>query len=410
MSTMYQTPSGPVQEPVEVDLWSYGGVPLGHVGAFDSMIFNFVERAADTATLVLPLTELTAQLLPCDGTVLIVARISGATHVSTPVSVQVASGDDPAVATVTVTSAGGWTLLDGQVIPPGLEDGLVTPDAEYEVTGPLETVVKRLITIGTLRCTHPVYILPDQGRGPTVTVSGAWETVGDTVKGLVSGTGFRLRVDGWAPGDPQPDPDLQLQWPCVVVDVVPYRVRDGLVWSVPGGDVSSWSVKQSRATATRVVVSNQADDLVDRYSDEAALPVASWWQSREVFEHVEDPKGLGENGVDPYRVKENLAETAQAVLSSSAASMEVSATIAAGGAWRFGRDGGALSYDVGDFAAVVLPVIGEVRQVITEVEVKVTPSEFSVTPTVGTPDSASLSAFASVADVARRVGRLERKS
>lgn len=410
MTTMYQTPDGPVQEPITVDLWEYGGVPLGHVGAFDSMTFAFAEKTADTAILVVPMTDLTAQLIPCDGTVLIVARVNGATHVSTPVSVKVASDEDPSQATMTVTAAGGWTLLDGQVIPPGLEDGLVTPDAEYDLTGPLETVVKRLITIGTLRCTHPVYILPDQGRGPTVSVSGAWDSVGDTVRDLVAGTGFRVRADGWAPGDVQPDPDLQLRWPCVVVDVVPYRVRDGLVWSVPGGDVSTWSVEQSRATATRVVVSNQAEDLVDRYSDEAARPSASWWQTREVFRNVDDPKGLGENGVDPYRVKENLAATAQAVLSESAASLGVSATIAAGGAWRFGRDGGALSYDVGDYATVLLPVIGEVKQVVTEVEVKITPDEFSVTPTVGTPDSGTLSAFSSVADVARRVGRLERKS
>ncbi|WP_066583949.1 Gp37-like protein [Corynebacterium provencense] len=408
MTTMYNTAGGPVEEPLSVELVDFGGRVLGHVGAFEEMLFTFVDRAADVSSLRVPLTELTARLLPCDGRTLIAMRYNGLTHLTVPVDAKVVSGDDPTLAMLEVTGAGGWTLLDGQVLPPGLADGLTTSAAEFEVTGPLETVIKRLVTVGTLRVSHPVYVTPDQGRGPEVTARGAWVSVGDAVRGLLTGTGYRLEVTPWVPGDQPITDQVGAVWPFVAVDVVPYRRRPGLVWSSEGGDIASWEVSRSRATMTRVVASNGAEDVVDRYDLEQRREDEGqpWWAIREGYRKVQDPAPLGENGVDPFRVRENLEVQAAVALSETAASESVSVKINAGTHWQLGAGEGDGWYRPGDLATVVLPLVGTVEEVITEVEVKITPSELTVTPTVGTPDS---TVREPVADMARRIGALERE-
>lgn len=410
MTTWYNTPDGPTQEPISVELIDFGGTPLGHLGSFDEMTFTFAGGEADTAELEIPLTETTAQLLPCDGRVLIAARINGVTHLTTPVQVKATSGINPDTGTLSVTAAGGWTLLDGQVLPPGLYDGLTTTDTAYTITGPLETVVKQLITVGTLRVSHPIYVTPDRRRGPEVTASGAWETVGDAVRDLLAGTGYRLDIQSWVPGDNAVTDAISAAWPFIAVDVVPYRRREGLVWSAEGGDIDSWEATNSRATMTRVVVSNAAQEPQDRYSDVAKQesPGQSWWAIREGYRKIEDPPALGENGTDPFRIRDNLQAQAEAELSRTAAAQTLAVKIAPGTAWRFGTGDDPRTYRVGDIATVDLPLIGRVEQAVTAVEVKITPTEMTVTPTVATPDTTDRSPLGALARLGSRVDTLER--
>lgn len=410
--TMYKTPRGLTETPMTVELYSWTGKALGMVSAFEKMSFVFAEREADTASLTVPLNALTALLVPCDGTVIIVARVNGATHLSVPVDVSVQSADDPTIAQLVVEAAGGWTLLDGEVIPPGLDAGVDAPELEYSLSNFIERVLKTFVTVGSERVEHPIHVIPDDPMHNfgSVTVSGAWETVGEACKNLLQRTGLRLSMEGWAPGD-QPLDGISAETPFYSVDVRKYREVEGLVWSAEGGDISQWELKQKRATATRIVVSNQDKDLHLRASHEqTGMESGSPWQRRETFLKVQDPKPLGENEVDPFRVRENLEMKASEALSDYDLPVSVSATITPGGAWEFGRDGKtALQYDVGDIATVVLPHIGEVKQVVTSVEVEWTPESFTITPMVATPDTQDTGLFATVADTTRRVVRLEKR-
>lgn len=412
MSTLYRTPRGDSWEPIMVELWTWTGQRLGRVGAYEEMSFMFTDRTADTAELQLYLDQLTAALLPCDGTVLVGARYNGKTHLTTPVTAQ-AHGldDDPTVAMITATTAGGWTLLDGQIIPPSLEDPLhLRTSEEYHLTGSLEDVAKRVISIGAARTGHPLLVLPSSGRGPTVDIRGAWETVAEVVQDMLAHSGYRLAMDGWLPGDPQPADWTLLDKPTVIVDLVAYRSQPGLIWTVESGEISDWEVTRKRSTATRLVAGNGAEELENMSAMEVqGRESGSPWDVRESYLKVEDPEPIDEREPDRFLVAENMETQARAELASHAPAMEVSVEVDHSAAWDFGTDlQTPRQFDVGDYAEVVLPVIGPIRQVITDVELRLTATEFTVRPTVSTPDTMNTDIFSLQADTARRVSRIER--
>lgn len=413
MTTLYQTTRGPSYDPVPVELWTWTGEPLGKLGAYDRMAFTFTGKpgAADTAELTLYLDDLTANLLPCDGTVLIGARVNGKTHLTTPVTAEAASGDNPGTAMLEVTASGGWALLAGGVIPPGLGVKLEeTTASEYDLAGPLEDVVKEIVTTVAARLGHPVYVTPSNHRGPTVTARGAWENAAEVVAELLANTGYRLVMSGWLPGDPQPYDDYVFTAPCFVADVVPYRERPGLMWTTSGGEVSSWQVKRKRASVTRVVVSNGADNRADlRHAEVHAAEGPSPWGVREAYTEHEPPKDADDN-VDPLLVGPALEAAGKALLAERGAAVEVSIEVSPAGGWEFGTDGVTpRQYDVGDTATVELPVLGVLTQVVTDVTVEITPEVVTVTPTVGTPDTIDLSTYGQHAELTKRLTRLERK-
>lgn len=413
MSTLYNTQRGPKQDPVDAELWTWDGQRLGKLGEFEEMLFTFSEREADTAELDLPLNDLTATLLPCDGLVLIGMRINGLSHVSVPVQAEAVSQDGQA--RLRVTAAGGWALLDGEVVPPSLEPDLTSTTAqEFELSGALEDVVKQAVRVGSISAGHPVVILPSLGRGPTVQVSGAWESPAEVIKQVILHTDYRVQVRGWLPGDSQPNPDLNLTQPCVVVDVVPYRDR-GLRWSDAAGDISEWSMKRKRPSATRLVVGNDVKDeeylAAGRFKQVIGVETESPWNRREAYLKADTRAATREGFLDVH-VEEYLMDSAAAVeLSRSGADVEVAVTVDPSSSWEFGIDAMQHSqYDIGDLAVIDLPVIGEVEQVVTGVEVKITPVEFAVTPKVGTPDTLDTSIYGTAADTARRVARIERRA
>lgn len=411
MPTLHTTSRGPAWEPIQVEVWSHDGQRLGHLGNYEDMTFTWVDRGPDLAVIEAALSPVVAPLIPCDGTALIAAHYGGRTHLSVPVEAQVASGETPSVAMATITSAGGWGLLDGQVIPPTLGEPLTEQLAEdYTLSGPLETVIKSLITQGAERTGHPVVVMPDQGRGPTVTATGAWETVGETVRGLLAYSGYRLDMSGWVPGDPQPDPGLQLSLPCVVAEFMPYRERQGLVWSVAGGDITEWSLTHKRAQATRAVVGYETDDMARRrYLEVQGQESRSPWSIRESYVEQGEYKDVDEREPDPYRVLEAMESTGRSSLAKGGPALDMNVTMEVSHVWDFGRDSGTPRYfDMGDRVEVVLPVLGNYSQVITEVSLHVTPREFSITPTVSTPDTLDTDIYAVLADLTQRVTELER--
>lgn len=412
MTTLYDTLRGPDYDPVPVELWTWEGERLGKLGAFESMAFTTTGKPgrSSTATLEVYLTELTAMLLPCDGTVLVAARYNGMTLLYTPVTAEVHSlSNDPSLALLTVQCTGGWSFLEGAITTPGLMGALNdTPNETFELTGDLETVVKTLIAAGQRRTGHPLVVLPSSGRGPRVSITGAWETVGEHVADAITAAGYVLTFDGWVPGDPQPLEDYTLTRPCYVVDIKPYTPRVGLVWSYIGGDVTEWSVTRKRAGATRAVAHNGADDIAEREVLEVqGVEAASPWAVREVY--VRHTPSKDEN-MDPIRLHDELEAAAVDKLTELGPAIEVTATIEAAAGWEYGTDKVTpRQYTVGDIAAIDLPVLGELMQVVTDVEVKITPEAVTVTPTVGTPDTMDVTTYGVLAGIDKRLTRLERK-
>lgn len=412
MTTLYNTLRGVEYDPVPVELWTWQGERLGKVGAFSSMAFNSTCKPgrAGTATMEVYLTELTAMLLPCDGTVLVAAHYNGRTLLYTPVTAEVHSLDDaPDVALLTVQCTGGWSFLEGSIATPGLTGKLTdTPNESFELAGDLETVIKTLINAGQARTGHPLVVLPSSGRGPRVTLTGAWETVGEHVADALTSTGYALTFEGWVPGDPQPLEGYTLTRPCYVVDLKPHTPRVGMVWSYLGGDISAWSVTRKRASATRAIAHNGAEELADRevLEVQGAEP-PSPWAVREVY--VEHKPSEDEN-MDPIRLHNELEAAAVDKLTELGPALEISVNIENAAGWEYGTDNVTpRQYDTGDIATIDLPVLGELMQVVTDVEVKITPEQLTVTPTVGTPDTIDVTTYDALAGIDKRLTRLERK-
>lgn len=412
MTTVYNTLRGNDYDPVPVELWTWQGERLGKIGAFESMAFNVTIKPgrASTATLEVYLDELTALLLPCDGSVLVCAHYNGVTLLYAPVTAEVASlNDDPSVAVVTVQCTGAWSFLEGAITTPGLDGELAsTAEASFDIADDLESVVKFLVNVGQHRTGHPLVVIPSSGRGPRVRVTGAWETVGEHVADVLTASGYALTFTGWVPGDPQPLEGYALERPCYVVDLKPYTPRVGLVWSYLGGDITEWRVTHKRASATRAVAHNGADDIAEReVLFVQGVEPPSPWARRETYVNFTPHK---DENMDPIRMHQDLEAAAVDKLTELGTAMEVTAKVETAAGWEYGTDKVTpRQYDTGDVATIDLPVLGEFAQVITDIDVTITPDELTVIPTVGTPDTLDLSSYDALANVDKRITRLERK-
>lgn len=411
--TLYTTTDGPVSTPVDVEVWTALGERLGYLGDYIDMAFTWADRAPDTATLVLPLNALTATLTSVDGTVLIGARTGTKTHLSTPVEVSVEGAED-GTAQVHVSTAGGWSLFAGARIPPSLEDPLEEQTGEgYVLRGSLDSVVKRIVRLAADRLDLPVLVAPSNNSGPDVDITGAWETAGEVLETVLSGSGYHLEVHGWLPGDPVPEWADQPTGPCVLVDLVPYRQRPGLEWSVEAGDIVKWSMTTTRPTATRVTVGYETDTQELRaYQEYRRESGVGRWGRREDYTEYEYqyPAWADKDAApDPYRVQDGMGAEADKALMEGAATVSLDAEVEVSNLWTFSQDRLApRTFDVGDLAQVTLPYLGTFTRTITAVEVKITPSEFTVTPTVSTPDTLDRDMFTTLATLDRRVSNLEK--
>jgi hypothetical protein len=400
VSTIYSTPRGNTYDPMPVELWRWDGTgAVGRLETSEEIEVTWADRDAGTTTIDTPLNDLSRLLLDDKGSVLVVVTLNGKRHVSTVVESE-ATADEDARRDVRVqaTTASAWSLLDGQRIPPVPDRPLSQQESaeEYVLTGPVETVVKTLVRIGAERLGHPIAVIEDRGLGPTVTVRSRMDTTADLVKEALAGTGYRLSLDAWLPGDERIG-DLSLTRPTIIADVVAYRDRPGLVLSGVSEDLESWSLKRTRATQTRVIVGDKGEGTEQRFvSVGAEDPDLSPWARREGYTSTSSED-------------ETPAEVGAAELAEAAATAEMDATAAPSQAWEFGEDGEyPRQYDVGDWCTVSLPEVGDVREVITEVTAKLTPVSLTVTPKVGTPDTKSRDLYALVTDLSKRVDRQRR--
>lgn len=401
MSTIYSTPRGNTYDPMPVELWHWDGTgAVGRLETSEEVEVTWADRGAGTATIDTPLNDLSRLLLDADGGVLVVATLNGKRHVSTVVeSDTTADSEARRDVRVQATTASAWSMLDGQRIPPVPDRPLSQQESaeEYVLTGPVETVVKTLVRIGAARLGHPIAVMEDRGLGPTVTVRSRMDTTADLVTKALAGTGYRLDLDAWLPGDERIG-DLSLTRPTIIADVVAYRERPGLVLSGVSEDLESWSLKHTRATQTRIIVGDDGEGVEQKFvqvDDESES--LSPWARREGYASTSSEE-------------ETPADVGTAELAESAATAEMDATAAPSQSWEFGDDGEyPRQYDVGDWCTIDLQEVGEVQEVITEVTVKLTPVSLTVTPKVGTPDTKSRDLYALVTDLSKRVDRQQRR-
>ena len=400
MATYYNTPRGISHDPMPVEVWRHDGQgALFRVELAESVKVTWADRTTGTAEFDLKLDNMTAPLTACDGMYLFVVTLNGHRHVSTPVVAKPYNDGETDEVRVEFTTASPWNLLTGQLVPPVPDMPLSQQQSSefFELTGPVETVVKTLVGIGADRLDHPVAILPDLGNGPTVTVSSRFDTVAELVEDALAGTGYRLSLDAWLPGDEKIG-DLSLTKPTIIADVVPYHDRVGLVWSTVAQDLDKWDMEKTRATSTQAVVGDRGEGTAQSFAlVESTNEVASPWAKRETYTDVSDDTTT-------------FIEAGASELLKAAGSTDLSATVAPAGVWEYGSDGEyPLQFALGDMATIDLgEPLGEVRQVVTEVTAELTPTEFSVTPKVSSPDTMARDIYTALTDLQKRVGRPRR--
>ncbi|AHI04367.1 hypothetical protein CFAL_12075 (plasmid) [Corynebacterium falsenii DSM 44353] len=401
MSTVYNTPRGRTYDPMQVELWEWDGTgPLGRVELSEKIEVTWADRTSGTVVLDTPLTWLTRQCLPADGRVLVVVTLNGKRHISSVVEAQpYADADSRNDPRIRITTASSWSLLDGELIPPVPDQPLNLQQSaeEYVLTDRLETVIKRLVQIGADRVGHPIAVMPDARRGPQVTIRSRNDTVADLVEKALVGTGYRLKLDAWLPGD-DPIGQLSLTRPTIVADVVPYREQPGLVWSGLSEDLDQWKLTHSRPTKTRLIVGDRGEKTEQKFVQvvSSTEPVSPWAR-REGY------AGASSEG-------QILQDVGEAELAQAAGSVDLDATVTPATAWEFGTDGKfPRQYDVGDVATVVLPGVGEISQVITEVTAVLTPVSMTVTPKVSTPDTKDRSLYTTVMELDKKLDEQSRR-
>ncbi|RAV34261.1 Gp37-like protein [Corynebacterium heidelbergense] len=401
MATMYNTSRGPTWDPMVVEIWPWDGDgPVGRLELSEKIEVTWADRGSGTVLIESPLTDLTRSLIPADGAMLVVVNLNGKRHVSSVVeAVPFAESDQIHDVRIRVATASPWSMLEGQLIPPVPDQPLSLQQSaeEFVLTGPVETVVKRLVQLGAARLGHPIQVQPDTGRGPTVTVRSRNDSVSDLVDKALAGTGYRLRLDAWLPGD-GPVGDLPLTRPTIIADVQPYRRQPGLVWSARAEELEKWQLRHTRATATRMIVGDKGEKTAQKFvevvaDDEPGSP----WARREGYTSASsDGDDLQQVGLD------ELAKTGPVV------SADIAASPAA--VWEFGSDGlYPRQYDVGDYASVELEGIGSIEQVITEVTATLTPVSLTVVPKVATPDTRERDLYSTVLDLDKRLGQQQRR-
>lgn len=395
MATIYQTPWGPSWDPMPVHMWTWGGESLGRVAEVEKASAMWSTAEADLLEVTAGLVADNAPMLATDGTTLLSVTLGGMTLLAQPAQVTLAArGDTPEHGVIRVAASGGRALLEGQTIIPDPDMPLGAQTGE-EITlrGPVETVVKRVLTWGAELTGHPVAVMPDQGRGPFVSVTGAMSSAAELVDAALAGSGWWLDMPGWVPGQAQPE-GMTLDRPTYLADVRPYRDRPGLMWSVAGGDLDGWEVEMTRATATRALVGEELEGAY-RYLEVAGQEGISPWSRRDIYVAARDG--------------DDLEAAGRAELAGHVATASADMPLTPGAQWRLGDDQGPGAYRHGDLVTVVVPVLGEITQTIAEVRAELDRDRFTITPTVSPPDSVSHDIYAAVSAVGRRVARLERK-
>lgn len=163
----------------------------------------------------------------------------------------------------------------------------------YVATGPAETVLKNLVRVNALRLGIPLTILPDQGRGATITVSLRFQPLEEKLFPIFDQAG--IGVDVWMG-------ESTYMLDCYTPTVYPHELSE-LDGTISGGSYSS-----TAPTVTRVVVGGQGEGVAREFRQYIDAAREAEWGV--VIEEFVDARDSDQGNVFDARAAEVLAEGA----------------------------------------------------------------------------------------------------
>lgn len=173
--------------------------------------------------------------------------------------------------------------------------GLASQTSAYRVlTGPLETVVKTVLSENVARLSYPLTVEPDLARGPTVTVQWRFHSIFERLKVLLEQHNAMVDVLMGTDGT------LRAEYRPGVTVKKPFDIASGTL--------SSWKWQDQPPTVTRVVVGGQGEGTARKFVSVVDTARESLWQT--VIEHFVDARDIEGTAEQPLidRGWEYLAE------------------------------------------------------------------------------------------------------
>lgn len=208
------------------------------------------------------------------------------------------SGAGPVTPTTGFTVSSDARVLNDLLAWPVSAATLAAQSVEYRtITGPLETVVKTVLSENAKRLRYPITIARDQARGPTVTVQWRFHSIFERLKALLEQ--HNAMVD-------------------VLMDeagVLRVEYRSGRVIAKPfdffSATLSSWEWEDQPPTVTRVVVGGQGEGTARKFVQVIDHAREALWNT--VIEHFVDARDIEGTAEQPLidRGLEYLAEGAE---------------------------------------------------------------------------------------------------
>lgn len=205
------------------------------------------------------------------------------------------SGTGPVNPTTGFTVSSDVRVLHDLLAWPVPTASLAAQSVEYRtITGPLETVVKTVLTENATRLSYPITVAPTQGRGPTVTVQWRFHSIFERLKALLEQHNAMIDVLMDEAG------------------VLQAEYRPGRIIAKPfdilSGTLSSWEWEDQPPTVTRVVVGGQGEGTARKFVPVVDVARETLWGT--VIEHFVDARDIEGTADQPLldRGWEYLAE------------------------------------------------------------------------------------------------------
>lgn len=205
------------------------------------------------------------------------------------------SGSGPVNPSTGFTVSSDVRVLQDLLAWPVPTAGLTGQSVAYRtVTGPLETVVKTVLSENVARLSYPLVVAPSQGRGPTVTVQWRFHSLFERLKALLEQHGAMVDV-------------LMDEAGVLRAEYRPAR-NIAKPFDVLSGTLSSWEWEDQPATVTRVVVGGQGEGAARKLVSVVDTQRENAWNT--VIEHFVDARDIEGTANQPLidRGWEYLAE------------------------------------------------------------------------------------------------------
>jgi hypothetical protein len=187
------------------------------------------------------------------------------------------SGTGPVSPTTGFTVLSDVSAIQHILAWPVAASDLANQAVEYRtITGPLETVVKTVLSENATRLGYGIVIAPDQGRGPAVQVQWRFHSVFERVKALLEQHNAMLDVlmDDSGVLHAEYRPGRTIRKP----------------FDIHSGTLSSWEWEDQPPTVTRVVVAGQGEGAARKFVSVIDAQREERWGM--IIEHFVDARDI----------------------------------------------------------------------------------------------------------------------